>query len=445
MSVTLSYPGPDTITRVVLENGITILVRQNRATPVVVLEGMLDVGAVDDPQAQAGLSSFTAAMLSRGSARFDYDHFNATIESVGASLSFSSESDAANIGITCLSEDFPTLVGVMADALRYPTVPQSLFDLVRGQKLVRLQEREQDTSAMAALRFYEMIFSGHVLGKPVSGYVESVSTMTRDDVAAFHVRHYTPRGAVFAVSGDIAPQAAVDLLANALGDWQGLPAARTLPAVPPLAQAMRLHVPMAGKVQSDILLGVQAVARNHPDFYAVRLANTILGVFGMMGRLGEVVREQQGLAYYAFSSLDAGRDAGVWLAGAGVNPADLDRAVASMLVELERMALAPVTTEELADSKAYLTGVVPLTLETNDGLASTLLSMEWNGLGLDFLGRYPAIINAITIDDVQRVAQTYLRPEALAVVTAGPQNQVSGSKVQGFRFERAERDTTPGM
>lgn len=420
MSVALSYPGPDTITRVALENGITILVRENRATPVVVLEGMLDVGAVDDPPAQTGLSSFTAAMLSRGSARYDYQHFNETIEAVGASLYFSSESDAANVGITCLSEDFPTLVSVMADALRNPSVPQPLFDLVRGQKLVRLQEREQDTSAMAALRFYETVFGGHALGKPVSGYVESVRTITRGDVAAFHARHYTPQGAIFAVSGDITPQAAVDLLGGALGDWHTSPAVRALPAVAPLAQTTRVHVPMAGKVQSDVLLGVQAVARNHPDFYAVRLANTILGVFGMMGRLGEAVREQQGLAYYAYSSLDAGRAAGVWLAGAGVNPANLERAVAGMLAEMEKMAQAPVTAEELADSKAYLTGVMPLTLETNDGLASTLLNMEWNELGLDFLARYPDIINAITIDDVQRVAQSYLRPEALAVVTAGP-------------------------
>ena len=419
MSSTLSYPGPDTITRVALENGIIILVRENHATPVVVLEGILDVGAVDDPATQVGLSSFTTAMLSRGSARYDYDAFNQTTESVGASLYFSSESDAANVGITCLNEDFPALVDVMADALRHPTMPQPYFDLVRGQKLVRLQEREQDTGAMAALRFYETVYGGHVLGKPVSGYVESVRTITRDDVAAFHARHYGPRGAIFAVSGDIAPQAAIDLLAGALGDWQASPPPRTLPAVAPLAQATRRHVPMAGKVQSDILLGVQAVARNHPDFYAVRVANTILGVFGMMGRLGEVVREQQGLAYFAYSSLDAGRDAGVWLAGAGVNPADVDRAVASMLAELDKMAQAPVTAEELSDSKAYLTGVLPLTLETNDGLASTLLSMEWNGLGLDFLARYPAIINAITIEDVQRVSHAYLRPEALAVVTAG--------------------------
>ncbi len=419
MSSTLSYPGPDTITRVVLANGITILVRENHTTPVVVLEGMLDVGAVDDPSGKTGLSSFTTAMLSRGSARYTYAHFNETIESVGASLYFSSESDAANVGITCLSEDFATLVDVMADALRNPTVPRPLFDIVRGQKLVRLQEREQDTSAMAALRFYETVYGGHVLGLPVSGYVESVRAITRDDVAAFHARHYGPQGAIFAVSGDIAPQAAVDLLANALGGWQATPPARNLPALPPLTQPTRLHVPMAGKVQSDILLGVQAVARNHADFYAVRVANTILGVFGMMGRLGEVVREQQGLAYYAYSSLDAGRDSGVWLAGAGVNPADMERAVESMLAEIDNIAQAPVTAEELADAQAYLTGVLPLTLETNDGLAATLLSMEWNALGLDFLARYPAIINAVTVDDVQRVAHTYLRPEALAIVTAG--------------------------
>jgi len=180
-------------------------------------------------------------------------------------------------------------------------------------------------------------------------------------------------------------------------------------------------VPMADKVQADIMLGVSGVPRNHPDFYALRVANCILGQFGMMGRLGARVREEQGLAYYAYSSLAADAVGGVWTAAAGVNPRDVESAIASMQDEFTRIAAEGVSADELADSQAYLTGHLPLTLETNEGVAATLLSMEWYALGLDYLLRYKDLIYSVTSDDVQRVCAQYLRPERIVTVVAGPQ------------------------
>lgn len=168
-------------------------------------------------------------------------------------------------------------------------------------------------------------------------------------------------------------------------------------------------------------MGTLAIPRHHPDFYAVRVANNILGQFGMMGRLGEKVREEQGLAYYSYSSVDAELHNGVWLAQAGVNPANVEQAIDSILVEFERMATTLVTAEELSDSQAYMTGVVPLTLETNSGVASTLLSIEWFDLGLDYLERYKSLIYGVTAADVQRVTAQYLRPDTCTIVVAGPQ------------------------
>jgi zinc protease len=419
---TNALPNPDNIVRAVLDNGLTVLVRENHASPVVVLEGSLRAGALYDPAAQLGLSSFTASMLTRGSAQYSYDLFNETIESVGASLSVSGDTDAANLGLTCLSEDFASLLHVLADALRRPVFPQPQFDILKQQKLVHLQERDQETAAIANLRFYEAVYGGHLLGRPVSGFIETVDAIRRDDLAAFHMARYTPRGGVIAISGNVRAMEVIDLLARILSDWRGALPECNLPPVAPLLDARRLEFILEDKVQSDIVMGCQAVARCHPDFDAVRVANAILGVFGMMGRLGEVVREQQGLAYYAYSSQDASADAGVWLAAAGVNPADVEQAIDSMMAEFIRLGAEPVSAEELADSKAYLTGVLPLTLETNEGVAATLLNMEWYGLGLDYLLRYRNLIDKITVEDVQRVAQTYLRPDRCIVVVAGPES-----------------------
>jgi len=176
---------------------------------------------------------------------------------------------------------------------------------------------------------------------------------------------------------------------------------------------------MPDKTQSDIVLGWPAMRRLDPDFDAARLANTVLGVFGMMGRLGANVRERQGMAYYAFSRLQVDRESGLWLATAGVNPANVSRAIAAVLAEVRRLSDEPIPAAELEDSKRYLIGSLPLRLETNDGVASTLVDLEWQELGLDYLLDYVARINALTTDSVQAVAGKYLRhPHVVAI--AGP-------------------------
>jgi zinc protease len=292
---------------------------------------------------------------------------------------------------------------------------------VRGQWLVRLQEREQNTRSVAYRRFGEAIYGDHPYGLPTSGYTETIGAITREDLIDFHTRRYTPNGAIIVVSGDVERERVVALLQEHLGDWQGAPAEQALPPVQRHNEIRREQIPMPGKVQSDIMIGCLSIARNHPDFYPVQVANNILGRFGLMGRLGEIVREKQGLAYYSYSTVDTDIEVGPWLAAAGVNPANVEQAIGSILHEFERLGQEPVPADELADSKANMTGTLPLRLETNEGVASILLNMEWHGLGLDYIQRYPELINAVTVEDVQRVAQSYLRTDAYTLVVAGPQ------------------------
>jgi zinc protease len=220
--------------------------------------------------------------------------------------------------------------------------------------------------------------------------------------------------------GDVQTAAVLELIERHFGDWRGPQPEQSVPPAPPLHEVRRVSVPLPDKIQTDLMLGGPAVPRRHPDFYAVRVANTVLGRFGMMGRLGERVREEEGLAYYVYSTQDAGEAAGAWLAAAGVNPAHVDQAIASILDEFARLREEPVPDAELADSQAYMTGVLPLTLETNEGVAATLLNMEYYKLGLDYLERYDSLINSVTAADVQRVARAYLRPEAYVLALAGP-------------------------
>jgi zinc protease len=415
-----SYPGPHDITRTVFDNGLTVLVRENHAAPVAVVEGYLPAGAIHDPVDKVGLSHFVASMLTRGSAHYRFDRFNEAIESIGASLVVGSETQAAAAVAHSLSEDLPLIIEIMADALRRPTFPDEHLERVRQQTLVGIQEREQDTQRVANLRFYETVYPDHPYGRAISGYKETVSAIGRADLADFYHSFYTPNGSVLVVVGDVQTNQVLDLLHQQLGDWQGPVTESEAPPLLGPPQVRRIAAPVPGKVQADITLGCLAPARHHPDYYAVRVANTILGVFGMMGRLGERVREEQGLAYYCYSSHDAEQHAGVWLAEAGVNPEDVPQAVESILSEFERLGSELVSDAELADSQAYMTGVLPLTLETNAGVASRLLNMEWDGLGLDYLQRYAGLINGVSAADVQRVARQYLRADAYTLVVAGP-------------------------
>lgn len=420
---TSALPGPDNITRTVLDNGLVVLVRENHAAPVTVVDGYLPAGSVLDPRGKSGLAAFVASMLTRGSANFDFDQFNEIVEGVGASVAAGMDDHHLSFGTTSLSEDFPQMLTVVADMLRRPTFAPEQVQRVRSQKLVRIQEREEDTQELAGLRFYETLYPDHPYGRATSGYAETVAAITRDDLMAFHAEHVTPNGGVIVVVGDVESQAVLDLVAQHLGDWRGPVPAAGVPAVPPLHEVRKRVYDLPGKFQSDIFLGGPAVPRHHPDFFPIRVANTILGRFAMMGRLGENVREEQGLAYYVYSSQEAGPYAGLWYAAAGVNPEHVDQAVVSIQQEFARLGDEPVDEEELRDTQAYLTGILPIQLETNEGVAGTILNMEWNRLGLDYLARYNELVYGVTAADVQRVARQYLRADAHVLVIAGPQTE----------------------
>lgn len=416
----LAMPGPDDTTRVVLDNGLILLVRENHAAPVVVIDGYVPAGAIHDPHGKTGAASFVASMLTRGSASYSFDDINEQVESVGASLSISADDHTTSFSATSLGEDFPAMLQIMADLLRRPTFPADYVERVRKQKLVRIQERDEDTQEVAGMAFAAALFGDHPYGRTVLGDAQSVAAIRRDDLFELHAATYTPQSSILVIVGDVETPRVVDLVQRLFGDWQGPAANQFVPPLAPLTGPQQRHIVVPGKVQADLIVGNRAAARHHPDFFPLRVANTILGRFGMMGRLGDVVREELGLAYYATSSHDTGPVSGSWYALAGVNPVHVEPALAAIRDEFARLAAEPVAAEELADTQAYLTGIVPLQLETNDGVAATLLTIEWYGLGLDYLYRYADLVNGVGVADVQRVARTYLDPATAVTVVAGP-------------------------
>jgi zinc protease len=207
-----------------------------------------------------------------------------------------------------------------------------------------------------------------------------------------------------------------------LGGWQvkGQKEAPELPGVKPLRKTVIKHHRIPGKSQSDMVLGTHAPKRRDPEFMAASLGNNILGQFGMMGRIGDSVREKAGLAYYAYSRLNAGLGPGSWEVSAGVNPKNVGRAKGLIVDELKRFVQEGVNEDELADSKANFIGRLPLSLESNGGVAGALLNIERHNLGLDYYLRYADLVNEVTREDVLSTARKFINPDRLAISVAGP-------------------------
>jgi zinc protease len=361
----------------------------------------------------------------RGTQNRTFNQINEALESVGAQLGFRAGVHTAGFGGKALAEDLDLLLEILAGSLRHPTFPVKEVDKLQGQIYTALQRRAHDTRRMAQLTFDALLYPDHPYGRSVQGYEETIASLHRDHLAGYHGEHYSPEGLVIAVIGAVSASAVIDKVQSALGDWQTPNATpnRTIPPGVQLGELRRELAPMEGKTQADLVLGWPGLARNDPDYMKAFLANTVLGVFGMMGRLGDNLRDEQGLAYYVYSRLEAGLGEGPWQAIAGVNPDNVERTIDGILYEVRRLRDEPVPGDELADSQAFLTGSMPLRLETNEGIGNTLLSIERHGLGFDYLLHYADLVNAVTVEDIQEVTQRIMDPEAYALAVAGPENE----------------------
>lgn len=425
-----SIPGPEDIFRKVLPNGITVLSRSNFNSASVVISGYVVAGSLLDPMEKLGLAYFTALGLMRGTQNADFQTIFDRLESAGASLGFGASVHNTNFGGRALAEDFPLLIGTLSDCLKNPAFPQSHLERLKAQILTALAIRAQDTGDMAALEFDSLLFPGHPYGRPEDGFVETVKAIKREDIVQFHRSNYAPANMVIVVVGAVEPARVMEMVESNFSDWLA-DAANPLPDLPviqPPSKTVTRRVVIPGKSQSDIVMGSLGPKRGAPEYLTASLGNSILGQFGMMGRIGNSVREKAGLAYYASTSLNAWIENGSWEVSAGVNPENVGRATDLIVEELRRFTSELVSVEELEENQSNFIGRMPLSLESNNGVASSILNLERFNLGLDYLQRYPNLIRSITPLDILETARKYIDPERLVIVSAGPENSSKGNR-----------------
>ena len=410
------------VTRHVYDNGLTLLIQENRFNQTVAISGRLKAGSMYDPQSFSGLSDVVANMLTKGTENRTWDEIAEITESVGASLGAGGSTETISIEGRLLSKDFDRVLDVLNDILRTPSFPQEELEKHRHQVYSWLKAWEDETDDVADRLLRETVYpDDHPYHWRVQGTESSIQRIQRDALVDFHATFYRPDSLILAIVGDVETQAIIEKIDAALGDWtvNGEKPLFTIPAVE-YAEKQIVVQPMMDKSQANIELGHKGITRTNPDFYTINLMNAVLGGSAGIARLFGRVRDVQGLAYSVWSSFSPTIGEGLFHASAGVNPANVDKAINSILHEIELMKSDGVTVEELSDAQNLIVGNFALALETNRGLAAVLLTAELYGLGLDYLERHESIYRSITRAQVNAAAQKYLHPDLCSIAIAGP-------------------------
>jgi zinc protease len=409
--------------RIDLENGIRLLGQAQPDDPSVTVRFRTRAGSASDPAGKFGLAALTARSLTRGTASRSFEEINEFTDGLGASMSLEPSQLSTDLRIRCLSEDLPALIDLAAEILQAPSFPDEEVAKVRAEMTAAIKEQDDDTRSVADRTMRSLIYaSDHPLGHRVLGDAESLAKLAPADLRAFHASLFgTVNLTVSAVGGFPALESLRTQLERAFSGWASQ---ATRPALDlgtnGLSASERAERGISGKSQADIALGLPAVSRLYAGFQPFDMANLVLGRLGLMGRLGANVRDKLGLAYYAVSMVEPGRAGSLWVTRIGVDPGNIDRAIEATETEIERLCDDLIPDDELADAKSYLTGVLPLALESNDGIVNLLLSIDYFDLGLDYLERYPGIVRAVTAEQIREAAQANLQVDRLAIGIAKP-------------------------
>ena len=414
-------------TRVVLPNGITVIAKTNHTSPTVSLLVGVRTGAYADPPGKDGTAALCARVLDRGTSKRTAEMIADDLDGRGASLSVVAGRHQMALAATCLAEDFEPVLALVADVARHPGFPENEITTRREQLITSIRQEEDNPATMAGDAFAKALYGDHPYARKVRGTIQGLESIRRQDLVRFHQKGFDPPIMTVVVVGDVVEEFALAGISTLFGGWSPLAKATgdktpvikvADPVTPP--ERRLVPVPMMNKAQADVVYGFLGVRRSDPDYPAISVMNNALGQYAIGGRLGDSIRERQGMAYYVFSSLDATFGPGPFTIRAGVAAGNVEKTIASIDEELNLVLSKGFTPQEIDESKSYMIGSLPRQLETNAAIASFLLNVETFSLGLDYDERLPALIGAVTKESADAAARRLLNPVKATIAVAGP-------------------------
>jgi zinc protease len=408
--------------RTVLDNGVVILANEAHTTPAVAVNLAVRAGSASDPPGAEGTTWLLSRLIDRGTATRSASEIAEELDSRGITVSILVTRHLFSMTCICLTEDFEPVLTLLGEMLTTPSFPTAELATRKGEVVTAIRQDEDNPAIRASEALMARLYGdGHPYGRRTKGTIEIVERLTRDDLVRQHAARVAPSELTGVVVGDVPTLQVQDAAARVFGSWRRpAPPPLVLPPVRPATRRDEIVIPMMNKSQADIAYGFVATTRHDPDYDAFWLMNNAFGQYAIGGRLGDSIRERQGMAYYVSSSLDANVAEGPLTIRAGVSPRNVVRAITSIDEEIQRLVTDGLTPKELDESRRFLIGSMPRSLETNAGIASFLQNVEFFDLGLDYDVRLAGRLQAVTVDAANAAARRVLSPDRATVVIAGP-------------------------
>jgi zinc protease len=406
--------------RIVLNNGLTLLLLENHRLPVFVASALVQHGRFLEPANQAGVAALTGLLLDEGTKRHSGPQIAELIENVGGNLSMSSSGGSVQV----LSPDRSLGLGLLIECLSQSTFPQEAFARQQRRLLSQIEDNDKQPDVKARLVLHELIFGKHPYGRPALGFVNTVKALTPASCAEYYQRAFLPNNTLMAIVGDFDSAQMVEEIKALTAGWQRSPV--TLPVLPQVEMPEKFTqkiLTMPDAAQLHFYMGHRGIRRTNPDYFKLLVMDYVLGTGpGFTDRLSARLRDREGLAYTVSANItsSANEAPGLFNCYIGTDPRNFERVKKAFLQEIRRIREEKPQTEEVEDAKRYLLGNLPFQMLTNERIAGHLLTTEEFHLGFNYFEDYKKAVAAVTAGDVQAMARKYLDPQRMVLVAAGP-------------------------
>ena len=401
-----------------LPNGLQVVAVLHHEQPAVTMRLLVRNGTSSDPKDKLGLAYLAASLLDQGTSTKNAEQMNDAVDFIGGAMGAGAGTDLTFVNMVVMKDSFDAGLRMLSDMARHPGFAQAEIERQRQQMISGQQVSREDPEYIANSVFDRLVYGFHPYGMPASGTPQTIASLTRDDLIAFHSRFFVPNNAILAIVGDVTAEEAFAAAKKVFGDWakRDLPAQTFIDPPDPTRRVIVVNKP--DSVQTEIRVGHLGIPRSHPDYMAVNLAIRILGGEGS-NRLHQVLRTERALTYGAQANMDTLKQTGDFEAETNTRTDATGEVLRLIVDEFWRMQRERVGERELDGAKAYLTGSFPLTIETPESIAMQVVNALFYGLPLEQLQTFRDRVNAVTVDDIQRVSRDLLRPDRLSVVLVG--------------------------
>ena len=415
-----------------LPNGLQVVVVMHHEQPAVTMRLLVRAGTSSDTREKLGLAHLAASLLDQGTKTMSAEEMNDAVDFIGGAMGAGAGTDLTFVNMVVMKDSFDTGLRMLSDMARQPAFAQAEIERQRQQMLSGQKVSAEDPGHIANSVFDRLVYGFHPYGMPENGTPQTLAGLTRDDLVAFHTRFFMPNNAILAIVGDVSAEEAFTAARKAFGDWpqRDVPAQTFVGPPDPTRRVIVINKPDA--VQTEVRVGHLGIPRTHPDYMAVNLAIRILGGEGS-NRLHQVLRTERGLTYGAQANMDTLKESGDFQAETNTRSDATGEVLRLIVDEFWRLQRERVGERELDGAKAYLTGSFPLTIETPESIAMQVVNALFYGLPLAELQNFRERVNAVTPDDIQRVAKALLRPDRLSVVLVG-NSAAFASQLRGVGF-----------